>query len=94
MAEKTLRERAIEMLAAEGGEGKGWTHVYASFNRPLSVSWVRLPIPFELVHDPQGANRRESRPWTWLVSSFPLTPAEMNAYELRMAIMPDMEEPV
>jgi len=65
---------------------EGYVHVYASFNRPLSQMWCKIPESVFVQTD--GANWSEATPHTWCVTRQPLDAETMHRYELRYGWSP------
>lgn len=60
---------------------RGLKHVYASFNRPLSPMWARLPENALLVHN-ERHDWESANPHTWILSPDPLDQDILDQYEL------------
>lgn len=58
-----------------------YKHVYASFNRPLSLIWARFDCDVITEHQ----NRDAGVPFTWIVTQEPLPESKLYDYELTWA---------
>lgn len=62
-------------------------HVYASFNRPLSLVWASLPGDPVLEHNDR-MNWKTMQPYTWIITDEPLSDDICYRYELTWAWSP------
>jgi len=65
----------------------GYHHVYASFSRPISGLWARIPGAPEYVHESFG-DWNNSTPWTWIITKEPLSQEILDRYELEWGWSP------
>lgn len=83
---KNARDARADYIwkASEGSikERMSYRHVYASFSRPLTLDWARLPDDAILQHT-DAAIWSKQIPWTWVFTKKPLPSEMVNSYELR-----------
>lgn len=60
----------------------GYDHVYASFNRPVSLLWASIPGDPILRHE-AAASWRDATPHTWVLTREPLPEDVLKRYELK-----------
>jgi hypothetical protein len=85
-----LRERGwhvVDKAFWDGDAARDFEHVYASFNRPLSLMWARFDVPVKLVDEERG-DWPEGIPWTWVLTPERLPEQVLFDYELEWAWSP------
>lgn len=81
-----LHQNAKRAAASAGCEN--W-HVYASFNRPVSAMWFKLPgITFILKEAESSREWANGMPHTWVMTQEPLAEEVLTRHELRWGWSP------